>query len=792
MDTTTTNNSGSRIFDLSELAQHIALHLPQANLFQCIRVSKSWHQTFIRHLWRNFTDQHMFTPFSSRSPVWDNNLLIAITTRRTFPQQYEWYMDIFRRHARYIRHLTINQPIILDACLENAICGQPSSLSPLSNDNKSTESSSSSTSGTTAGSITTGRSLLTNLESLVVNVTRQSLIDYIPEAFVTVQESGTPRESFGTSYSENTFIINGNDSNGGTIDPTATKTTPTTKDCPEKIFIDACQRLILCNPRLRTLACPYSPQIFEGLMSHPDIDGGNGSCSAPTLRSLRSVALASFGNQLPVIPPHVTSLRLTCNRTPFSYSSGAPKDNFPVHKGLQELDVSSVESGSHLQQLLRQAPSIKTLSLRCLPTSGSFGGFGGGGFTSTDADQASLLPAPVDVSCPLSRITVLKCHQSFGHFSTSSVFKDIFQCFPLLVEYYDDTWYSSVATQLVKYCPLLEVVRVRRTPAVNDLLAPDLPQHYRLMRRSGGYNHVTLLLSSLPRLRIMELPFESISASDILERPWVCLGLEELWCRIVEVPFLSDEQERLVMAMSEREKKAETVIGDSIQQQPRTNEEERLMELNDRCDSTRRSIMAQLSKMTSLKSLSLSPDLKIRNELFELRTGATLVYKSERDGRNYIRYNDVLPDTLHLRLGSGLEQLASLKQLEYLGFESTDHRMDTAEIEWMAQQFPKLKEMRGLSTESYIGMEPDPKNDALVALMRRLRPDVAQRQSLDGYTTTPRTGMFGVLTPFGGFGAPAPTGGLFGGPAPTGGLFGAPAPTGGLFGGPAPTGSLFG
>ncbi|KAG0366929.1 hypothetical protein BGX24_003469, partial [Mortierella sp. AD032] len=79
----------------------------------------------------------------------------------------------------------------------------------------------------------------------------------------------------------------------------------------------------------------------------------------------------------------------------------------------------------------------------------------------------------------------------------------------------------------------------------------------------------------------MELPFESISASDILERPWVCLGLEELWCRIVEVPFLSDEQERLVMAMSEREKKAETVIGDSIQQQPRTNEEKRLMELND-------------------------------------------------------------------------------------------------------------------------------------------------------------------------------------------------------------------
>jgi hypothetical protein len=62
-----------------------------------------------------------------------------------------------------------------------------------------------------------------------------------------------------------------------------------------------------------------------------------------------------------------------------------------------------------------------------------------------------------------------------------------------------------------------------------------------------------------------------------------------------------------------------------------------------------------------------------------------------------------------------------------------DHQMGTAEIEWIARHFPRLKEMRGLVTENHVGMEPDPENDALVALIRSLRPDIVQRQSFSGY-----------------------------------------------------------
>ncbi|KAF9898945.1 hypothetical protein EC991_009920 [Linnemannia zychae] len=302
----------------------------------------------------------------------------------------------------------------------------------------------------------------------------------------------------------------------------------------------------------------------------------------------------------------------------------------------------------------------------------------------------------------------------------SKSFEDIFRAFPQLVEYHDDFWSLTVV--------------------------PELIQHWDPLN-----NSISELLSSLSRLRVMAIPYQMISGEHILENPWVCLDLEEFSCQIAGLPFLTKEQKEIVQEIHHRENQ----IDGRIQPGDRNHEEIQLMNLSKRCISTRKAIMTQLSKLTSLKYLSLSSDVKNQDELFEQRFGATLVYKSERDGRSYIQYNDVLPDTPHLRLDSGLEELASLTQLEYLGFESMDHQMDTAEIEWVAKHFPRLKEMRGLVTENYVGIEPDAKNDTLLALIRKLRPDVVQGQSFERYTPRPAFGFFG-----GGFGAPS-TGSLF-------------------------------
>ncbi|KAF9142640.1 hypothetical protein BG015_000717 [Linnemannia schmuckeri] len=298
-------------------------------------------------------------------------------------------------------------------------------------------------------------------------------------------------------------------------------------------------------------------------------------------------------------------------------------------------------------------------------------------------------------------------------------FEGFLQCFPLLVEYHDDICYPAVADQFINHCPLLEVIRIRQESNSYSRSAP---------RRLGVLILDSIsLLSSLSRLRVLDLPRETIKAENILKNPWVYLDLEEICCQAVEVPFLTKEEERQIQEICQRE--AGAIDSD---QQHRTDEEDELMELSQKYVSTRTHIMTQLSKLTSLKHLSLSPDLRIGDELFEYRFGATRFYKSERDGRVYIQYDDVLPDTLYLRLETGLGQLSCLRKLECLGLESMDHRMETVEVQWMAKRFPRLRDMRVLVTENHVGMEPDPKNDALVALMHRLRPDVVQRQSFDG------------------------------------------------------------
>ncbi|KAF9924275.1 hypothetical protein FBU30_005719 [Linnemannia zychae] len=56
--------------------------------------------------------------------------------------------------------------------------------------------------------------------------------------------------------------------------------------------------------------------------------------------------------------------------------------------------------------------------------------------------------------------------------------------------------------------------------------------------------------------------------------------------------------------------------------------------------------------------------------------------------------------TLQLKLESGLGLLGALAQLEEFGFEGVDHRMEEAEIEWMAQAWPRLKVMYGLEADN--------------------------------------------------------------------------------------------
>ncbi|KAH7053621.1 hypothetical protein BKA57DRAFT_490256 [Linnemannia elongata] len=712
------------IFDLPELLDVLGTHLPQGTLYRCIQVSKIWHATFIPHLWRTFTEG------SVHQSKWSRDLAYAIQTQINNPQNLEWYKDVYRRHAKYIRHLTINTPTILDACLDGAfdqVRSESHSESVSTGSSRTTTTKPTSAAATANGA---GGSLMTNLEFLDLNIFKHAI-----DCYFQIQQPGgifgpsggfgfissVPSNGFGTTSLSvaSTSNITGDNNSNSTDNATAnfTSTTTVTAASPpplatEKAFVKACQRLVLNNPRLRTLFSSYSMAILQGL------EGGSGAL----LRSLKSLACIPTDGLIPRgLPPHVTHLKLIdsfgIHVNSYSTASRGSGTTALVHEGLKSLEVACIKSGAHLKEVLTQVPSLKTLFINAFVPPFEFGdGFG------------TATPIPVRISRPASQITVLKCQQTRGAFSVSPGFEDFFSCFPLLVEYHDDVWYPTVGAQLVKYCPLVEVISIYQDPYASFTFRTFLKPQPRLKGWSVC-DSVSILLTGLTRLRVLDIPYQAIKAENVLKTPWVCLDLEKFQCQIAEVPFLTDEEEQQVQEIRQRETRATSCALEYI----RTDEEDALIALSERCVYTREGIMAQLSKLTSLKFLSLSPDFKAGNDLFENRTNAMRVYKSERDGRSYIRYDDVMPDTLYFRLNNGLNQLASLTKLEYLSFESIDHRMETADIEWFANHLPRLKEMRGLVTENYVGMEPDPENDALVTLIRRLRPDVVQNQSFGGF-----------------------------------------------------------
>lgn len=57
---------------------------------------------------------------------------------------------------------------------------------------------------------------------------------------------------------------------------------------------------------------------------------------------------------------------------------------------------------------------------------------------------------------------------------------------------------------------------------------------------------VSVLLTTLSRLWVLEIPHKVVKAENILERLWVCLDREEFWCQMVELPYLTAEEEQKV------------------------------------------------------------------------------------------------------------------------------------------------------------------------------------------------------------------------------------------------------
>ena len=260
-------------------------------------------------------------------------------------------------------------------------------------------------------------------------------------------------------------------------------------------------------------------------------------------------------------------------------------------------------------------------------------------------------------------------------------------------------------------------------PALTELI----PTHYRNLRSYNQPNPVrsispkyplphstintlSILLENCPHLIKFDGIEHKIEADYLLEHPWVCKGLEVLRFQIVGVHRLTEEED-----MDYRQGKLFQNINRDL-----VEKEREAIEKYERLQAQQRRVYDRLAEMVHLRVLDLG---------MEYRTVGVLVSRPQihYGVHVYEDYGRPIPDTLELSLESGLDRLSTLRELEVVGFEGVDHRIDYGELRWMGQSWPRLKEMRGLQEVKCEKLRPD-ETSYLRAFMRRHYPNVKHKR----------------------------------------------------------------
>ncbi|KAG0296891.1 hypothetical protein BGZ96_008246 [Linnemannia gamsii] len=644
----------------------------------------------------------------------------------------EWYLDVYRRHAKYIRRLTVNHPLILEALLEGGLRVPPFFSSPQSSSSSLPVMAEEGKGEKEKEEISLVKQL-EHVEILILWTVIRRYFRYrpIPGVRGTHSLDGQNDSAFSDNEEDTapapTTANNNNDSNNADTDKDRDKDKTTTTIATERPIIcttddvigDAVWRLLLSNPNVKTLDLRQDFSFFRQLLQQ----------SPTALDSIQSVSTQLVQGRLPVLPPK--TLKVEANNARFNrYNREDPPG--PVNESVEEVTVKYVEHLGQLRQVLFQAPKLKTLHIESLQlldnTTVREGDYDDSEVEALKKQKEAELEAEAEKTATVSGVQVVRCDHL--HRKSSIGLERLFRLTPHLVEFYNSDWTLGYASIFAENCPLLEVVRIT-SPRYAAFLERD--------PKNPIVDTVSPLLTSCSKLRVVDIRYELADAKKVKEKPWVCLGMEELRCQFVGVPYLTEKEQATMNRMLAREKKEIEKESKDNKQQPstssqstaiavRSTEEEELYERTGQATEIRRQVLGQLSQLTRLKHLTLSPDLKITD--FTNADMYALIYRSKKDGQHYINYGDIRPDTLHLRLDCGLDQLATLTDLEYLAFESMDPQMRAEDVEWIAKHLGKVKEMRGLALDTHVGMEDDPEREAQRGLLQSLRPDILHTESL--------------------------------------------------------------
>ncbi|KAF9126187.1 hypothetical protein BGW39_006820 [Mortierella sp. 14UC] len=262
----------------------------------------------------------------------------------------------------------------------------------------------------------------------------------------------------------------------------------------------------------------------------------------------------------------------------------------------------------------------------------------------------------------------------------------------------------------------------------------DTDSIYPTYKPQPTLNIANLLFQSCIKLRIFDGIHHKIEADKMIEQPWVCRDLEVFRCQIVGLTRLAEREQAMLEIVAKVQQQqgplrptASSPSSDSSEPaatlERQQEYQDRLKKNQARQQQQHHQVYDQLACLTKLRTLDIGHEYRNVSLSQEKAPPVKLV-----DGQEYIRYQDnPISNTLELSLVSGLARLATLRRLQVFGFDGVDHRIGRAELGWVAETWPRLREMRGLHANLLPRSQPDRKRDELRGVMQGLRRDVRHR-----------------------------------------------------------------
>ncbi|KAG0379574.1 hypothetical protein BGX24_012609 [Mortierella sp. AD032] len=429
---------------------------------------------------------------------------------------------------------------------------------------------------------------------------------------------------------------------------------------------------------------------------------------------------------------HLTSPHLECLRAPGLFQMMGTDGQLlhEAYTSIRKVELSNDTDTRAVFSLLRYLPNLESLSLS---------GFEQEFFQNDEVEgleaQTRMDNTP---NRSLHRLSLCKVR-----FHDNRVMAIILPWIPELREFSCDLLRMDMSAALVKHCTHLEIVRELGV----------LGGNYDAWTKTRPIDDVLPLLRGCPSLKVLDMVAHRIQGDSFIDCEIACLErLETFRCQIVGMYWLggihSLEMLKRILARNSGEgdegsergpwqagtRAAEMRLFDKAYR----NEDRGPAPVGTRCAETRlfnevyrnqeryRKVYHQLSKMTQLRVLDLGQEYRTVFDPYCGPDGEDS-HNSEDEEHHppkYNRYSPSIPDTLDLTLESGFDQLETLKELEVFGFEGVGHHLDKAELNWMAEKWPKLRVMRGIHEDILPKVEPDAKRTELREYMQLLRPDV--------------------------------------------------------------------